>query len=150
MTQIPQRPARRRDAGVTLIELMIVVVVVAILGVVAAPSYRDYMRRTHRTEAKTALLRIQTNQERWYLQNNTFTDDLSDLGFPDGRSENGVYVLAVTTAAGLAQDYTATATPAADGGSNGVQMTDDAECAQFSIDSRGVRDAAPDGRGRCW
>ena len=140
----------RKAAGVTLIELMIVVVVIAILGVIAVPNYREYMKRTHRTEAKSALLRIQTNQERWYLQHNTYTDDPDDLGFPGGVSENGVYTLAITTADGLTQDYTATAAPAAGGGRNGVRMEDDTECAEFSIDSRGVRAASPDPRGRCW
>jgi type IV pilus assembly protein PilE len=144
------QPPRRRDGGVTLIELMIVVVVVAILGVIAVPSYREYMKRTYRTEAKSALLQIQANQERWYLQHNTFTADLGALGFAGGVSEKGVYALSVSTEAGLTQDYRATATPAPPGGSNGVRMTDDDECAAFSIDSRGVRAASPDPRGRCW
>jgi type IV pilus assembly protein PilE len=140
----------RRDAGVTLIELMIVVVIVAILGVIAVPSYREYMKRTHRTEAKSALLQIQTNQERWYLQNNSYTDNLANLGFDTDFTENDVYALSITTDAGLTQDYLAIATPTAGGGSNGVKMTDDVECTLFSIDSRGVRDANPDTNGRCW
>ena len=45
---------RRRMAGVTLLELMIVVVVIAVLGAVAIPSYREYTRRAHRAEAKGA------------------------------------------------------------------------------------------------
>jgi type IV pilus assembly protein PilE len=150
VTPTPPKARRRRDGGVTLIELMIVVVVIGILGVIAVPSYREYMKRTYRTEAKSALLQIQTNQERWYLQHNSFTDDLADLGFAGGLSEKGVYELSVTTTAGLTLDYTASAAPATGGGSNGVRMADDDECAQFSIDSRGVRTASPDPRGRCW
>jgi type IV pilus assembly protein PilE len=42
--------------GVTLIELMTVMVIVAILASVAIPSYREYLRRAHRAAAKTALL----------------------------------------------------------------------------------------------
>ncbi len=141
----------RRAAGITLIELMIVVVVVAILGLIAVPSYRKYMIRAHRTEAKSALLRLQTNQERWYLQHNTYTDDPEVLGFPGGLSENGVYRLSIEPAAsGLAFGYVAKARPRPEGGANGVKMTDDDECAEFSITSDGLRRAAPDPMSRCW
>ncbi|HEX7080020.1 MAG TPA: type IV pilin protein [Gammaproteobacteria bacterium] len=140
-----------RAAGVTLVELMVVVVLIAILGLIAVPSYRAYTQRAHRTEAKSALLRLQANQERWYLQNNTYTADPEALGFTGDKTENGVYSLSITAAAGgLTEGYTATATPAAGGGTNGVDMTDDDECASFSIDSQGVRDASPDPNGRCW
>ncbi len=80
---------RRRMAGVTLLELMAVVMVIGILGIIALPSYRQYVMRAQRTEAKTALLRLQTNQERFYLANRRYgaTADLAALGFryrPDG------------------------------------------------------------------
>jgi type IV pilus assembly protein PilE len=59
--------------GVTLIELMIVVVVVSILAAVAFPNYREYAARAKRNEARAALLQLATNQERFYLNNNTFS-----------------------------------------------------------------------------
>jgi len=136
-------------AGITLIELMIVVVVVAILGMIAVPSYRQYTMRAHRTEAKTALLRLQANQERWYLQNNTYTDDPEALGFAGDLTENGVYTLSITSA-DLTEGYTATATPTAGGGTNGVSMTSDTECASFTVDSQGRKSASPDPNARCW
>ncbi len=153
----PRRMARvtlsspRRMAGVTLIELMIVVVIISILALIAVPSYRQYTQRAHRTEAKAALLQLQANQERWYLQNNTYTSDPAALGFTDSRSENGVYTLSITAAAGgLAEGYVATAAPAASGGRNGVSMADDTECALFTVTSQGLKSASPDPNGRCW
>lgn len=136
-------------AGVTLIELMIVVVVVAILGMIAVPSYRQYTLRAYRTEAKTALLKLQASQERWYLQNNTYSDDPVALGFAGGTSENGVYTLTITSE-NLAEGYKATATPTPGGGRNGISMTDDAECASFSVTADGLKSAEPDPKGRCW
>ncbi len=139
---------RRQSQGVTLLELMIVAVVVGILALVAAPSYRQYVIRAHRTEAKSALLRLATNQERFYLQNNTYTADLTALGFPMGVSEQGVYTLTVPVAD--TDTFQATAVPTPGGGPNGIAQEADVECASFSINATGVRAAAPDPNLQCW
>jgi type IV pilus assembly protein PilE len=140
--------ARNHVTGVTLIELMVVVIVIGILAAIGVPSYRNYTMRAQRTEAKTALLRLAANQERFYLQFNTYTNDLVALGFVGGMSENGVYTLAVGAA--NTTTFQATATPTPGGGTNGVDQSVDADCASFTIDSAGVRSAAPDPSGRCW
>jgi type IV pilus assembly protein PilE len=134
-------------AGVTLIELMIVVIVIAVLGTIALPSYRQYAVRSQRTEAKIALLQLSTNQERFYLHNRRYggTADLAALGFPTGKSDRGAYALTIQVASSTT--YTATATAAPRGA---VNMADDAECTSFSIDAHGVRTAAPDPSRRCW
>ena len=67
--------------GITLMELMIVVVIVGIMAAIAYPNYRDFAARAKRTEAKAILLEIAQNQERFYLNNNTFTTDMTQLGF---------------------------------------------------------------------
>ena len=63
---------KSKSSGVTLIELMIVVAIVAVLAAVAIPSYRSYLLRSHRAEAKAALLNLAAAQEKFYLQNNTY------------------------------------------------------------------------------
>jgi type IV pilus assembly protein PilE len=143
---------RHRMAGVTLMELMIVVVIIGILAAIGVPSYRQYAMRANRTEAKSALLRLATNQERFYLQNNQYSTDPVALGFAGGTSEFGVYDLTIATV-NVTQDYTATATPAAGGGSNNVDMTSDVECTAFILSSAGARTATPlpnGASGRCW
>lgn len=145
--------ATRRQQGVTLIELMIVVVVIAVLGAIAIPSYRQYTMRAQRSEAKSALLRLATNQERFYLQNNQYSLDPVVLGFAGGATEFGVYDIAVISPNGITQDWSATVTPAAGGGSNGVDMSSDTECTSFTLTSAGARTAEPGvngANGRCW
>ena len=53
----------RANAGFTLLELMIAVVVVASLAAVAYPSYQSYAGRGYRAEAHTALHRLANLQE---------------------------------------------------------------------------------------
>ncbi len=136
-----------KQQGVTLLELMIVVVVVAILGMVALPSYRQYSMRAQRTEAKTALLQLATAQERFYLQNNTYTTNFAALNLT-GMSENNVYTLAIPIA--NAQTYQATAVPTPGGGINGKDMNGDVECAQYAINAQGLKTALPDPNAVCW
>jgi type IV pilus assembly protein PilE len=135
-------------AGVTLLELMVVVVVIGTLSAIAIPSYRGYSMRAQRTEAKSALLQLAANQERFYLQNNTYTTDLTALGFIGGKTENGVYTLAVGAASPTT--FTASATPTTGGGANGVDQTKDTDCATFTIDAQGRTAATPDPAGNCW
>jgi type IV pilus assembly protein PilE len=53
-----------KQRGFTLIELMIVVAVVAILSAIAYPSYAEYIRRGHRSDAKAGVLQAQQWLER--------------------------------------------------------------------------------------
>jgi len=134
--------------GFTLIELMVVVVIIGVLGMVAMPSYRQYSMRAQRTEAKTALLQLAANQARFYIQNNTYTNNLAALGFPAGTSDKGVYTLAVPVA--NVNAYQATAVPTVGGGVSGRDMNADTDCTLFSINAQGVRAATPDPDTNCW
>ena len=61
-----------RQQGMTLIELVVVMVIVGILAAVAIPSYRSYVIRSQRSDAKDALLALATQQEKHYLQCNNY------------------------------------------------------------------------------
>jgi type IV pilus assembly protein PilE len=139
----------RRMAGVTLLELMAVVVVVGILAMIALPSYRQYVMRAQRTDAKTALLQLATNQERFYLQGRRYgtVAELQAVNLlPNpARSEHGSYQ--ITIAGANANTYTATATPVA--GSN-PDMTADAMCTTFSLTAQGVKTATGTTPTSCW
>ena len=63
------RSARR---GFTLIELMIVVAIVAILAAIAYPSYQDSILKGRRAEARTAMLELMQQQERYMTQRGTY------------------------------------------------------------------------------
>jgi type IV pilus assembly protein PilE len=128
--------ARRKMRGITLIELMIVVVIVSILAAVSYPSYRDFVARAKRNEAKAALLRIATQQERFYLQNSTFADKLSALGYPSDTIDTDSETYRVWISSGDASNFTAVAD---------YQPNDSEEnkCDTFGIDGRGTKISGP-------
>ncbi|MDR6537617.1 type IV pilin protein [Variovorax soli] len=63
---------QRFQKGFTLIELMIVVAIVAILASIAYPSYGWAVRKGRRAQARTAILDLLQQQERFMTQNNTY------------------------------------------------------------------------------
>lgn len=72
-----------RNTGFSLIEIMIVVAIIGVLAAVSFPSYRDYVIRSHRTEAMEELTNIMNQQQRYVLRQRRYTADLTDLGYPD-------------------------------------------------------------------
>ena len=109
----------KKMSGFTLIELMIVVAIIAILATIGYPAYKREVTRTSRADAHSALLRMADMQERFYLQNNTYTANIADLG--GATSNEGYYDLAVSNVTN--STYTLTATPAP-----GSKQNADAEC----------------------
>ena len=133
---------RKYMRGITLMELMIVLVIVGIMATLAYPSYREFAARAKRNEAKSALLQIATMQERFYLQNNTYTTDMTSLGFPvagNFTTDSGTYRVNVTAAD--ANNFAA----------NALYLNADNEagkCGSFQIDGRGAKTSAP--LADCW
>ena len=136
-TNMQRLKMRRYAGGMTLLELMIVVVIISILAIVSYPNYREFAARAKRNEARAALLKAATNQEKFYLQNQRFSTDLTELGFSQNpfTTDSGTY--RITVAAPVpAANFTVTAT----------YLPDDSEanrCATFTIDGRGSKNSGP-------
>ena len=141
----------RRMRGISMIELMTVVVVVAMLATISIQSYRGYLVRAHRTDATTALLRIQVAEEKYFLQNNTYTTNLAaappgGLGIATA-TQNGYYNVAVAADANstnsIATSFAATAT--ATGG-----QTKDTACLTLTINDQGQKGPTQTAVANCW
>ena len=134
-------PGGFHQRGITLMELMIVVVIVGIMAAIAYPNYRDFAARAKRNEAKAILLEIAQNQERFYLQNSTY-GTLSQLGYGADtiETDSGSYDVTINPAPD-ASNFTAVATFKLGGNEAG-------KCATFTIDGRGAQTSQP--KTDCW
>jgi type IV pilus assembly protein PilE len=146
--------------GFTLIELVVAMVIVGILAAIAIPAYSSYVAKSHRTDAKTALLDMASLEERFFSTNNSYSQTPSDLGytgavpFPVGSGYYNITVLtavAATPPAGLTNGTPATYTITASAVGN--QATGDPSCATFTINSAGQQGATgtdPQAATDCW
>jgi type IV pilus assembly protein PilE len=141
-------PSRQlKIAGVTVLELLIVVAIIAIIASFAYPSYMGQVVRTKRTAATATLLQIANRQQQFFMDRKSYTSDLTDLGYgsdPFVISEDGttslatdlrsVYSISLSNVA--ATRYTITAVPL-----HG-QLSQDIECGSLTLDQAGARGSA--------
>ena len=156
------RSQARLSRGFTLIELMVTMVIAAILLSIAIPAYNLYVLKSHRTDAKSALVDLASLEERYFSTQNTYTSNPSQLGYTAGAVPftvgSGYYQINNITAtlpiaptspttAGTPATYTISAIAI------GTQVQDTA-CATFTITSGGVQTAATNGgianNTACW
>jgi len=119
--------------GLTLIELLIVMVIVAILAAIAVPMYTGYMTRARRADAKTSLEQLRAAQEMRRAEYGSYLNDLAALQNSWGAPATTVGDYTISLAA-TATTFTGTATPntarqTADGAltidHNGTKLPDD-------------------------
>jgi type IV pilus assembly protein PilE len=141
------------EAGVTLMELMIVVVIVGILAAIAYPSYTQFVMQTNRTDATKTMQLAAQSMERCYSVNFTYLPAGGCLvnGVPVADTStiitpNQYYT--ITFAIPDAQDYTMTAVARL------APQTADSQCFTFTLSSTGqvaaVNSAAGNTTVSCW
>jgi len=87
----------RRQAGFTLIELMIAVVIIGILASIAYPSYLSYVQRGHRAAAQSEMMDIANRQQQFFLANRRYATSLAELNYTLPSDVSARYTAAVNT-----------------------------------------------------
>ena len=149
-----QNPAFRSQRGITLLELMIVVVIIAIIASFGYPSYMRYVVNTKRTAATSTLLQVADRQQQFFMDNKRYTADLTELGYgaspmfvsDQGNSvpagdDDAVYVVSLVGV--TPTTYMALAAPL------GAQLERDGSCGTMTLNQAGTRDALGGGDD-CW
>lgn len=122
----PHRP--RRPRGFSLIELVIAMVIGAILVALALPSFMSSIRKGRRSEAMAALTNLQQEQERWRSNNQSYTDQLSNLRISSATTTpGGYYTLSVVSGSATATGYEAVAN------GTGSSQSNDGDCAVLAV-----------------
>jgi len=127
--------------GFSLIELMIVLAIIGVLSAIAYPSYDSYMKKSRRPDGKVALQKMADRQERFYLQNNTYTTATASVG-GTGTQKN-YYVLSIDSAD--VNNFALTATAVAGGPQSADTTTNHGDCTVLKLASTGAK--TPDA---CW
>lgn len=81
--------------GFTLIELMIVIAIVGILAAVALPAYQDYTARAQMSEALTLAEGQKSAVVEYYSDNGTFPNSNASAGIASASAITGKYVKSV-------------------------------------------------------
>ena len=116
-----------RQAGFTLIELMITVAIIGILASVALPAYSEYILRGKVQEATTNLSDLRIKMEQYYQDNRTY------VGSPHCAPGAGAkYFTYACSVAATATVYTIAASGVAAQGMNGYSYTIDQANAKTS------------------
>jgi type IV pilus assembly protein PilA len=91
----------KKQQGFTLIELMIVVAIIGILAAIAIPAYQDYTIRAQVSEGLNLAGGAKAAVSEYTMDSGLFPSDNPEAGLSAAGTISGKYVTSVTNASGL-------------------------------------------------
>lgn len=83
--------SRPQQRGFTLVELMIVVAIIGILAAIAIPNFMKYQARSKQAEAKQSLRAYFMAQRHYFSEADAYTSDMGAVGFAPERGNRYAY-----------------------------------------------------------
>ena len=140
--------------GMTLIEIMIVVLILAIIASIAFPSYTAFVTKSKRSAGQSILMQVADRQQQFFMDNKRYAANLTSLGYaadPFAIDDQGnvvapgdadsIYQVSMNNLSAVT--YTAVAAPA------NMHATRDTECGSLSLTHAGAKSAST-GSMNCW
>jgi type IV pilus assembly protein PilE len=145
---------KRKFRGLTLMELMIVLVILGVLLLIVLPTYDNAVLKSHRRIAIAELYQVLARQEQYRQENKYYAVQLSDLGLPGVRYgidvrgnrqaadfQQNIYLLELRS---VDDDMWVTAVPQR-------QQENDTQCGSLSLRSDGRHfNSGSGGLNECW
>ncbi len=132
------RRSMHLQRGVTLMELMIVVVIVGMLAAIAYPAYQSQIEKTRRADGKAALMDTAQRLERCFTRANSYLDVGGSCPLAGQLAGGGIdspeafYRVSIADGALSQTAFTLQAVPQ-------NAQAGDTRCATLMLDSRGRR-----------
>ncbi|MET0856664.1 MAG: type IV pilin protein [Telluria sp.] len=135
-----QRAGAALQSGVTLIELMVVLVIIGIISAIAYPSYTRHVLKSNRSNAQAMLMENAQFLERYYTVNNSYAGAaVVSAVVPKGATGTAIKYNVSFSVTPTAAVYTVQAVPA-------NSQTGDA-CGTMTLAHTGAQTPTT---GRCW
>ena len=143
-----------KQKGVTLLELMVVVVIIGIIASIAYPSYTQFIVKSKRTAGSAVLLQVADRQQQFFMDNKQYATKFSSLGYGSDEimiNDDGTIVAAgdsrrtykIALSGATATSYTVEAIPQL------AQASKDTDCGTMTLTSAGAKGQSGSGD-NCW
>ncbi|MCP3672110.1 MAG: prepilin-type N-terminal cleavage/methylation domain-containing protein [Gammaproteobacteria bacterium] len=133
--------SQKQQFGFTLIELMIVVAIVAILSIVGAGFYGDYVISSNRTEARGALTRTAGSLEKCRSLYGAYSNGSCNVTLPFDTETNYYEISGIPGTS----SFSLVATPKV-----GSPQANDDNCKTLTLTNTGLKDATGVDTSDCW
>ena len=95
---------KKKQKGFTLAEVLVVVIIIAVMAYFAVPMYNKVVRQSDASDALHNIDMFSTAQEKFFIQNGKYTDDLGKLETPLKGEKPEIYTDKFTYSAGNPKD----------------------------------------------
>ena len=85
---------KKSPLGFTIIELLIIILVAGILAAIALPRYMKHIEKSRTTQLLFIIRAIENAEERFYLENGAYTNNISNLDIDMPAIDNKQYKFA--------------------------------------------------------